>query len=106
MSEMKTDELSRKLDQLIAAVERLSPAKSIEPDFAAADCFVWSAENHGLVPIKKVNRVDLSLIRGVDHVRDILFENTRRFAEGLPSNNVLLWGARGMGKSSLVKATP
>ena len=104
MSEMKTDELSRKLDQLIAAVERLSPAKSIEPDFAAADCFVWSAENHGLVPIKKVNRVDLSLIRGVDHVRDILFENTRRFAEGLPSNNVLLWGARGMGKSSLVKA--
>ncbi len=104
MSEMKSDDLTRKLDLLIAAVERLSPAKPARPDFSASDCFVWSAENLALQPVKKVNRVDLSLIRGVDHVRDILFENTRRFAEGLPSNNVLLWGARGMGKSSLVKA--
>jgi uncharacterized protein len=104
MSEMKTDELSRKLDLLIAAVERLSPSKPSAPDFSASDCFIWSAENLALQPVKKVNRVDLSLIRGVDHVRDILFENTRRFAQGFASNNVLLWGARGMGKSSLVKA--
>ncbi len=104
MSDTKTDELSRKLDLLIAAVERLGAPKPIVPDFTASDCFVWSAENLTLQPVKKVNRVDLSLIRGVDHVRDILFENTRRFAQGLPSNNVLLWGARGMGKSSLVKA--
>ncbi|MGL4488972.1 MAG: ATP-binding protein [Rhizobiaceae bacterium] len=101
---MKTDELARKLDLLIAAVERLSPREAAVPDFDAADCFVWSAENLALQPVQNVNRVDLSLIRGVDHVRDILFENTNRFAEGLPSNNVLLWGARGMGKSSLVKS--
>jgi uncharacterized protein len=104
MSEIKTEELAYKLDLLIAAVERLSAAKPVAPDFSASDCFVWSAESLSLTPVKKVNRVDLSLIRGVDHVRDILFENTRRFALGLPSNNVLLWGARGMGKSSLVKA--
>jgi uncharacterized protein len=104
MPDMKSEELAHKLDLLIAAVERLSPVKAAMPEFSASDCFIWSAENLALQPVKKVNRVDLSLIRGVDHVRDILFENTRRFAQGLASNNVLLWGARGMGKSSLVKA--
>ena len=101
---MADTELAAKIDQLIAAVERLGPAKPAMPDFDAADCFVWDAERLTLAPVKRVNRVDLSLIRGVDHVRDILFDNTRRFADGLPSNNTLLWGARGMGKSSLVKS--
>lgn len=104
MSDIKIDDLSKKLDLLIAAIEKLGPAKPEVPNFSIADCFVWSAENLALQPVKKVNRVDLSLIRGVDHVRDILFENTRRFSQGLPSNNVLLWSARGMGKSSLVKS--
>jgi uncharacterized protein len=104
MSEKNADESSAKLDLLIAAIERLGPRPPIFPDLNAANCFIWDAEKLTLQPVKKVNRVDLQLIRGVDHVRDILFENTRRFAAGLPSNNALLWGARGMGKSSLVKA--
>ena len=101
---MADTELAAKIDQLIAAIERLGPTKPLIPDFDAADCFVWDAERLTLAPVKRVNRVDLSLIRGVDHVRDILFDNTKRFADGLPSNNTLLWGARGMGKSSLVKS--
>src|SRR5690606_36962321 len=80
------------------------PAEPPAPDLEAADCFVWSAEAGTLEPVARVNRVDIDLIKGVDRVRDILVDNTRRFAEGLPANNVLLWGARGMGKSSLVKA--
>jgi hypothetical protein len=74
------------------------------PDFEAADAFVFSAASGGLVPVKNVNRVDLALLQGIDRVRDILLDNTRRFAGGLPANNALLWGARGMGKSSLVKS--
>jgi uncharacterized protein len=101
---MTDSDLSAKIDLLIAAIERLGPALPTKPEFSAADCFVWDAERLTLAPVSRVNRIDLSLIRGVDHVRDILFDNTTRFADGLPSNNVLLWGARGMGKSSLVKA--
>lgn len=86
------------------ALERLAgPAPAIN-DIDSADCFVWAPVNSWLQPVRKPNRVELSLIRGVDHVRDILHENTLRFADGFPANNVLLWGARGMGKSSLVKA--
>ena len=96
--------LNTKLDRLIAAIERLGPAPMAMPEFAASDCFVWDADQLMLTPVAQVNRVDLSLIRSVNHVRDILFDNTKRFADGLPSNNVLLWGARGMGKSSLVKS--
>lgn len=97
--------LNEKLDRLIAALERLAPPPPPLPDFPASDCFVWDAAASTLVPVPIVNRVDISLIRGVDRVRDILIDNTRRFAAGLPANNVLLWGARGMGKSSLVKAS-
>jgi uncharacterized protein len=104
MSDQNNDDLMRKLDILIAAVERLGPIRPTTPNFDASNCFVWSADELALHPVQKVNRVDLSLIKGVDLVRDILVENTRRFARGLASNNVLLWGARGMGKSSLVKA--
>jgi predicted AAA+ superfamily ATPase len=104
MSDVNIAELAKKLDRLIAAIEQLGPARAQAPDYKAADCFVWEAGQLALVPVKTVNRVDLSLIISVNHVRDILFENTKRFADSLPSNNVLLWGARGMGKSSLVKA--
>ncbi|WP_054311560.1 ATP-binding protein [Mesorhizobium sp. 1M-11] len=104
MPQENIEALSEKLDRLIEAVARLAPPPPPRTDIAAADCFVWQADPGYLEPIAKVNRVDISLIRGVDHVRDILFDNTERFASGYAANNVLLWGARGMGKSSLVKA--
>ena len=92
------------LERIASALERLAPAKAVAPDFAAADAFVYAPGTGELVPVSKVNRVDIGLLRGIDRVRDILGDNTRRFAAGLPANNALLWGARGMGKSSLVKA--
>jgi predicted AAA+ superfamily ATPase len=104
MNDQPIDSLGKKLDRVIAALERMAPAAGEPADFAAADCFVWNADIARLEPVKRVNRVDIALIRGVDRVRDILLDNTQRFAAGLPANNVLLWGARGMGKSSLVKA--
>jgi predicted AAA+ superfamily ATPase len=97
-------ELSAKLDLLIEAVQNIGPKQYENTDLDASDCFVYDAPSGRLVPVEKVNRVEVSLIKGVDRVRDILLDNTTRFANGLPANNVLLWGARGMGKSSLVKA--
>ncbi len=88
-------DLNERLERLIAAVERLGGAQPAPTDFDAADCFVWSQEERRLEPVTRVNRVDIGLIRGVDRVRDILHDNTRRFAAGLPANNTLLWGARG-----------
>jgi predicted AAA+ superfamily ATPase len=88
-----------------AEVSWVSPAFSRQPCLlTAADAFVWHAASSSFTPVQKVNRVDIGLLRGVDLVRDLLVENTERFARGLPANNALLWGARGMGKSSLVKA--
>lgn len=93
------------LARIAAALERASPPASRPAVFAAADAFVWSSEGGGRFhPVPKVNRVPLSLLKGIDHTATILLDNTRRFAAGLPANNALLWGARGMGKSSLVKA--
>ncbi|HUN49217.1 MAG TPA: ATP-binding protein [Stellaceae bacterium] len=92
------------LQRVADALERLAPARPPVNDFDAADAFVWHAEREWLEPVPTVNRVEISLLRGIDRVRDILIDNTERFAKGLPANNVLLWGARGMGKSSLVKA--
>jgi predicted AAA+ superfamily ATPase len=92
------------LARIAEALERLSPAPPPRADFSAADAFVWHADAKRLQPVAKVNRVEISLLRGIDRVRDSLIENTARFARGLPANNALLWGARGMGKSSLVKA--
>jgi predicted AAA+ superfamily ATPase len=97
-------DLARELARIAEALERLAPAARPQPDFGAADAFVWRADRGALEPVARVNRVDISLLRGVDRVRDLLLENTLRFARGLPANNALLWGARGMGKSSLVKA--
>jgi uncharacterized protein len=104
MQEQTIKTLNDKLDRLIAAVSRLAPPDHPPADLDSADCFVWTPETRQLAPVSRVNRIDIGLIRGIDRVRDILLDNTRRFAAGLPANNALLWGARGMGKSSLVKA--
>jgi uncharacterized protein len=91
-------------ERIAAALERLAPSAATEPDFTAADAFVWYPDRRRLLPVARVNRVEMSLLKGIDRMRDVLLENTERFAKGLPANNALLWGARGMGKSSLVKA--
>jgi predicted AAA+ superfamily ATPase len=96
--------LAALLKRIAEALERSAPPAPRQPDFARADAFVWSAARRRLVPVPHVNRVDLPLLKGIDRVRDTLIANTERFARGLPANNALLWGARGMGKSSLVKA--
>ena len=91
-------------ERVAAALERLAPGAPAAPRFAAADAFSWHPDERQLVPVARVNRVEMSLLKGIDRMRDVLLENTERFARGLPANNALLWGARGMGKSSLVKA--
>ncbi len=90
--------------RIAAALERLAPPPEPANEFAAAEAFVWHPEGRKLAAVHRVNRVDMSLLKGIERVRDLLVENTERFARGLPANNALLWGARGMGKSSLVKA--
>ena len=92
------------LTRIAGALERLAPVAPAPLDFSAAEAFVWHPEGRKLAAVRRVNRVDMSLLKGIDRVRDLLMENTERFARGLPANNALLWGARGMGKSSLVKA--
>src|ERR1700722_6824448 len=92
------------LQRIAAALERLTPPAPPPLDFAAAEAFLWHAETVRLSPVPAVSRVELSLLKGIDRQADTLLENARRFAAGLPANNALLWGARGMGKSSLVKA--
>ena len=91
-------------ERIAAALERMAPAPLEAPDFSAAEAFVWHVDPDRLEPVARVNRVDMGLLLGIDRSRDTLLENTRQFAGGLPANNALLWGARGMGKSSLVKA--
>ncbi|KPQ08095.1 MAG: putative ATPase (AAA+ superfamily) [Rhodobacteraceae bacterium HLUCCA12] len=92
------------LTRIAEALERLSPAPAPTPDFTVADAFIWHTAPDRLEPVAQVNRVALPLLLGVDRARDILLENTMQFARGHGANNALLWGARGMGKSSLVKA--
>jgi len=92
------------VERIAGALERLAPRAPEPPCFAAADAFSWHPDERRLVPVAHVNRVEMSLLKGIDRLRDVLLENTQRFARGLPANNALLWGARGMGKSSLVKA--
>ena len=101
MFETSTEALLRRVAE---ALERLSPPHRDTVSLEAADAFVWHAEGEFFEPIGHINRVDLDLLKGIDQVRDVLLENTRRFAAGMPANNALLWGARGMGKSSLIKA--
>lgn len=92
------------LTRIADALDRLAPAPAAESDIRAADGFIWNAEHMRLDPVAKINRVAIELLQGVQLQRETLYENTRRFANGMPANNALLWGARGMGKSSLVKA--
>ena len=92
------------LIRIAEALERLAPAPAAAPDFTAAEAFVWHTAPDRLEPVAQVSRVDLGLLVGINRSRDTLLANTRHFAAGLPANNALLWGARGMGKSSLVKA--
>ena len=92
------------LTRITEAMERLAPVPPDAPDVGGHEAFVWRSVPPGLEAVAKINRVELALLKGIDLTRDQLLENTRRFAKGLPANNALLWGARGMGKSSLVKA--
>ncbi len=96
--------LIARLERLAAALERLAAPSPAAPDFEAAEAFVWHAEGQAFEPVAQVNRVPLVLLKGLEHVTQQLGDNTERFARRLPANNALLWGARGMGKSSLVKA--
>jgi predicted AAA+ superfamily ATPase len=93
------------IERIAATLERLAPPREAAPDFDAAEAFVWHAEPAAFQPVRQVNRVPIQLLKGLEDLADRLLNNTERFAQGLPANNALLWGARGMGKSSLVKAT-
>ena len=101
---MSDSEFAPLLKRVAEALERLSPAGPDDAALELADGFVWHADGARLEAVPQINRLELSLLKGIDRVRDILLDNTRRFALGLPANNSLLWGARGMGKSSLIKA--
>ncbi len=102
-------DLKATLSRIAEALDRLAPPAPPGADIAAAEAYVWHAGSsqaggHRLEAIAKVNRVDLDLLQGIDRQKATLLENTRRFAKGLPANNALLWGSRGSGKSSIVKA--
>ncbi len=92
------------LERIATALERLAPEPIPSPAWTAAEGFIWDAAKHALAPLHSIARVPLALLKGIDRQRDQLLANTRRFANGLPANNALLWGARGTGKSALVKA--
>jgi hypothetical protein len=97
------ERIARALEIIASHLSAASPASSAADSLGHADAFIWHPDGR-LAPVPRVSRVEIGLLRGIDRMRDILIENTERFANGLPANNALLWGARGMGKSSLVKA--
>jgi predicted AAA+ superfamily ATPase len=103
-SDATAERIAAALEAIASHLSAASPGTKTAESFGAADAFVWHPDGR-LAPVPRVSRVDLGLLKGIDRMRDILIENTERFADGLPANNALLWGARGMGKSSLVKAT-
>ena len=104
IDKVQLDRIEQHLALLAAALGRMAPAAVPAPDFASAEAFVWQASPEAFLAVAQVSRQPLQLLKGIERVADQLLENTRRFADGLPANNALLWGARGMGKSSLVKA--
>ncbi|HZH27088.1 MAG TPA: ATP-binding protein [Azospirillaceae bacterium] len=104
MTDGSNTDLTVLLSRIADALERIAPPAPRPPTLEGADAFVWHSNPDRLDSVARVNRVELGLLQGVERQRDTLLENTRRFAAGLPANNALLWGARGMGKSSLVKA--
>jgi predicted AAA+ superfamily ATPase len=101
---MSDKDLLDTLRKIADSLARIAPPAARDNDLGRGDAFVWQHEVGWLEPVASVSRVHISLLRGIDRSKDILLENTRRFAQGLPANNALLWGARGTGKSSLVKA--
>jgi predicted AAA+ superfamily ATPase len=103
MDPRDTPDLLARLERIADALERLAPRAPKAAELDGAEAFVWHPQGE-LAPVEHINRIDIGLLKGIDRLRDILVENTERFAQGLPANNALLWGARGMGKSSLVKA--
>lgn len=96
--------LLARLERLASALERMAPPAAPPINFETAEAFIWQSNPEAFLPVPHVSRQPLALLKGIEHAADQLFENTRRFGDGLPANNALLWGARGMGKSSLVKA--
>ena len=101
---MTEKDLKALLERIAVALERLAPPISTGGDIEVDDAFIWHSEGAVLETVAQVKRIDLSLLKGIDHQIEILLNNTINFANGLPANNALLWGARGTGKSSLVKA--
>jgi predicted AAA+ superfamily ATPase len=101
---MTNDQLYPLLQRIADSLERLAPAPAAKPDLTASDAYVWHKETEWLEVVPEVNRIELELLQGIEKQRDTLMENTRRFTDWLPANNALLWGARGTGKSSVVKA--
>jgi predicted AAA+ superfamily ATPase len=101
--DVTAERIAMALEAIASHLSAASPVRGARESFAIADAFVWHPDGR-LAPVPRVSRVELGLLKGIDRMRDILIENTERFANGLPANNALLWGARGMGKSSLVKA--
>jgi len=105
MTEEQSAAIAAALARIADSLEALSPpGKLVGPVLTDADAYHWDATESYLLPVRKVSRVPLELLRGIDDVRDILLDNTLRFARGFAANNALLWGAKGMGKSSVVKA--
>lgn len=98
------DRLTGILERIASSLERIAPPAPAAAEIDVADAFVWHSSPAHLAPVPRVNRVEMTLLKGIDRARNILLDNTERFARGLPANNTLLWGARGMGKSSLIKA--
>ncbi|MEK7686872.1 MAG: ATP-binding protein [Pseudomonadota bacterium] len=101
---MMDQDLKATLSRIVEALDRLAPPGVPGADIGAAEAYVWHATGHRLEAVPRVNRVNIDLLMGVDRQKETLLENTRRFAKGLPANNALLWGSRGAGKSSIVKA--
>ena len=101
---MDTENITRSLDRIATALERLAPPARPEVDWDAAQAFVWRADLDWLEPVPQISRIEAGLLLGIDRQKQILLDNTLRFAKGLPANNTLLWGSRGTGKSSIVKA--
>ncbi len=101
---MTNSEFIPLLTRIAEALENFHPPKSRAPSFEIENAFVWNADQALLLPVEEINRVPINLLKGIDLARNTLLENTLRFAKGFPANNALLWGARGSGKSSLVKS--
>ncbi|MBZ0215156.1 MAG: ATP-binding protein [Fimbriimonadaceae bacterium] len=102
--DINNTDIKNLLERIATTLELMTPKPSAPPAFEPENAFIWNASQERLQPVEKVNRIEMTLLKGIDRLRDILLDNTARFARGLPANNTLLWGARGMGKSSLVKA--